>query len=152
MDVELRPASARDAEWLFALHTAAMRESVESVYGPWVDADQRRMFAARRADEVPHLISADGDPVGTVRLRAAEDGSVEIALLEVHPAAQGRGIGTEVIADIQRRARAAKRPVTLRVMKENRAQSLYRRMGFRVTGATETHLLMEWHPEAPAGT
>jgi hypothetical protein len=43
-------------------------------------------------------------------------------------------------------ARASHLPVSLRVLKVNPAQRLWRRLGFTVVGETETHWLMELPP------
>ncbi len=37
-------------------------------------------------------------------------------------------------------------PTRLQVLKENKAAELYRRMGFKQIGETETHFEMEYNP------
>ena len=50
---------------------------------------------------------------------------------------------TSVIADVLAHARARAKPVRLQVFKINqRARSLYRRLGFLETGETPTHVQM----------
>jgi ribosomal protein S18 acetylase RimI-like enzyme len=60
------------------------------------------------------------------------------------PAYQGRGIGTTLIRRLQQRARKEGVPVTLQVFKVNPARALYERLGFKVTGETDTHCRMKW--------
>lgn len=66
---------------------------------------------------------------------------VEIALL---PEFQNRGIGRQVLEEEMARALARNGPVALQVLRENRAVSLYSRLGFREVDRTETHIQMRW--------
>ena len=55
------------------------------------------------------------------------------------PGQQSRGIGTPIITDLLAEATGAGLPVALSVEKDNpRARSLYLRLGFEVTGETDT--------------
>ena len=65
---------------------------------------------------------------------------VEIVIL---PEYQNQGIGSRVLAEEIAEARSRDVPVRLRVLKESRAISLYRRLGFKDYGRSETHVLME---------
>ena len=60
------------------------------------------------------------------------------------PGHQGQGVGSAVIMDIIEEASKRQLPVTLQVLKVNpRAQALYEKLGFVVTGETKTHKLMK---------
>jgi ribosomal protein S18 acetylase RimI-like enzyme len=64
--------------------------------------------------------------------------------IEIAPEFRGRGIGTGLIQDVLIRAAQRLLCVKLQVLKVNLpAQSLYERLGFRVTGETPTHLQMQ---------
>ena len=58
--------------------------------------------------------------------------------MELLPSFQHRGIGTSIIHDVIARARAAHLPVTLTVLKENPAKTLYERLGFSVQEEIDT--------------
>ena len=135
--VELRSARAGEREWLFTLHEAAMRERVERVYGPWVDAFQREHFDQRDPRNVIEVIVVDGERVGAVHTRKGDDGSLYVDLLEVLPDRQGAGVGGAVIGRVIGRAGDA--DVTLAVHKDNAARRLYERLGFTIEAETETH-------------
>jgi ribosomal protein S18 acetylase RimI-like enzyme len=68
--------------------------------------------------------------------------------LQVLPELQGRGMGTAVLREIIAKAATFGIPVALQVLRVNRrAQRLYERLGFRVTGTSDTSIHMR-HPAA----
>lgn len=66
---------------------------------------------------------------------------IDIALL---PDWRGCGIGTALMRWVCTQARAAGKSVTVSVEKYNRAQTLYRRLGFREISDEGVHWAMEW--------
>lgn len=141
MTLAIRPATAEDREWLFDLHEAAMRERSERNNGPWDRDRQRERFFARGETDV-RIVLADDVRVGAVHLAEGEDDALHIGLLEVHPASQGEGIGTKVIAALDEEAARAGRALTLAVRRDNPALRLYQRLGFRVTAEDDLRFHM----------
>lgn len=134
---QLRPAREDDRNFLFRLHCAAMRESVEALWG-WDEELQRQMFDERFDGTRFHVIQVDGGDAGVLDVEERDD-EIFLKLIELLPASQGRGIGTSIIRSLQARGK----PVTLRVLTTNpRAAALYRRLGFRVTAETPERLFM----------
>jgi len=80
--------------------------------------------------------------VGCLWVRKHPD-ALELVRLYLLPEAQGRGIGARLVTTLCQRAARNGLAVRLRVMRVNQAQRLYRRLGFKVVGETETHFLME---------
>jgi ribosomal protein S18 acetylase RimI-like enzyme len=76
---------------------------------------------------------------------------VFLGTISIMPDHQGRGLGTAVITDLIREAQARHHPVALQVLKVNRARRLYERLGFIVTGETETHYQMRTKPPGEMG-
>ena len=74
--------------------------------------------------------------------------SDEIRLFRVFllPSVQNRGIGTRLVRDLLDEAAAAGLPLRLRVLRVNPARRLYERLGFVLSGETETHFTMERLP------
>lgn len=139
--VQWRPATKDDEEFLLDLHRLAMGPMVEEMWG-WDDAVQRSMFATYLAGGDVMVIERDGHAVGTINLRA-EDDHVFVGNIEVLPAYQGQGIGSQVLRMVMADAHANNLPVRLQVLKINRAACrLYERLEFVHTGETDTHLLM----------
>jgi ribosomal protein S18 acetylase RimI-like enzyme len=58
------------------------------------------------------------------------------------PEFQGRGLGTTILGDVIEHARMGRRPVSLQVLKVNPARRLYERLGFVISGESETHFQM----------
>ncbi len=61
-----------------------------------------------------------------------------LANIEILPDYQGRGLGAAIIHGIIAEADAHHLPVRLQVLKINPARRLYERLGFVITGETET--------------
>jgi ribosomal protein S18 acetylase RimI-like enzyme len=133
----LRQAAEADREFLFRLHCAAMRESVEALWG-WDEELQRRIFDERFAGQRFQVILVDDEDAGVLDVQERGD-EVFLKLIELLPANQGQGIGTSIIRSLQARGK----PVALHVLTTNpRAAALYRRLGFRVVKRTPERLFM----------
>jgi GNAT superfamily N-acetyltransferase len=89
------------------------------------------------------LLEDNGVPMGRLYLepRASTLLVIDIALL---PQWRGRGLGTALLECVRAQAHAAGKSVTVAVEKDNRAQTLYRRLGFREIGDHGVHWDMEW--------
>jgi ribosomal protein S18 acetylase RimI-like enzyme len=132
MDLNLRPATEHDREFLYALHCRTMREVIEKTWG-WDEGWQRSDFDRRCHEYVTSVIECDGRPSRGLLLEWKPD-SLYIHEIQPVPESQNKGIGTEVIGTVIRQAAARRLPVTLSVVPANlRAQRLYERLGFEVT-------------------
>jgi ribosomal protein S18 acetylase RimI-like enzyme len=137
----LRPTTDADRDFLFDLHRQAMRDYVEPLWG-WDDAVQRGLFDDRVASRQTHVIQVDDEDIGILQLEQRPD-EVVLALIELLPAWQGRGIGTAIIRSLLRQGSA----VSLRVLKTNpRAAALYQRLGFRIVMRGPEHFYMRAEP------
>jgi ribosomal protein S18 acetylase RimI-like enzyme len=137
----LRPATHADHDFLYRLHVAAMKAVVAQVWG-WDEAWQRQHFDDHFDPSHARIVVVDGTDVGVVAVEWREDAAF-IASIEILPEYQGRGLGGAIIGDVITEAAARGLPVTLRVLKANpAARRLYERLGFTITGETDTHYLM----------
>jgi ribosomal protein S18 acetylase RimI-like enzyme len=136
---------ATDADRAFArrAHHLAFRDLVERAYGAWIEEQQDQFFESSWAAMPHEIILFRGEPCGYA---SVEDRPSDIHLSELvlAPHYQGKGIGSSVLSALIEHARARLVPLHLRTHLLNRAASLYRRVGFRQVGTTETHLLFEW--------
>lgn len=140
--------SAIDSDTPFArqAHHAAYRDVVTRVFG-WDEPQQDGFFTRDWADAEFEILEVDGQACGYACIEERED-DFHVRELVVHPRFQGRGIGTAVLRETMERARARGVPVHLGTFLHNRAADLYRRLGFRETHRTDTHVLMEWRPSS----
>lgn len=129
-------------EFLFALLKAALGPYIEQTYGPWNEAEQRsRFFQTTRPRD--HKIVKLGDrPIGCLNVEWLP-GEVKLNRVFLLPGFQRQGIGSRLVLQLLSEAKSAGLPVRLRVFKVNPARRLWLRLGFVVTGETETHVLME---------
>jgi len=150
---QLRPVTAADQQFLFALHRAAMGPYVTAIFG-WDEAVQLgfhdRWFQRQQQGGQAAwtwIIVADGDDVGVVQVHDEAD-HLYLSRIEVLPGWQGHGVGSGVIRALQALAHTRRRPVRLHVFDLNPARRLYERLGFRVIGQAEGRCLMQWPPES----
>lgn len=137
-----RPATAADLEFLYRLTRESLGPYVVQTYGPWNDAERRERFFRETKVETHEIVELDGEPVGCLCTSSSPD-ALQLHRVFLLPAVQGRGIGTGLVREVLAAARASARPVRLRVLRVNPARRLYERLGFEVTGESETHYLME---------
>jgi 8-oxo-dGTP pyrophosphatase MutT (NUDIX family)/GNAT superfamily N-acetyltransferase len=138
--IELRPAVARDRDFLLALNLAAYREVVTRQFG-WDQGDQEARFADKWASAAYRIVEQDGRAVGALWTRV-EGTRLIVHEILVHPEQQNAGIGTATMRRVFDEADAQQLGVHLQVLRENRARALYQRLGLRVYGDSETHYLM----------
>jgi ribosomal protein S18 acetylase RimI-like enzyme len=133
-----------DEEFLYQLHKATMRDYVEETWGRWDEEWQRVYFHEHQPVQERLILQLDGKDIGVISVQERTE-ELFLRILEILPAYQRRGIGSIVVRDLLNRAAAQGKAVALKVLKANRsARSLYQRLGFGVTGETDTHYVMEW--------
>jgi ribosomal protein S18 acetylase RimI-like enzyme len=145
IDIGLRPVLPADREFCFQVHRAAMREYVEAVRG-WHEPDARDYYLRKLDSGHWQIITADGADVGVLKVDQRSH-ETYLGLIELHPAHQGRGIGTHLIARLQEQAAGKGQDLLLDVLVVNhRAHALYRRLGFRevVRYEDDTKIRMRW--------
>ena len=139
--ITLRNAREDDKAFLWRLKVASMRKYIEAVYG-WNEMDQYRFFEKGFLPKELQIIQFEGRDVGMYNVQVRENDWF-LCRIEVLPDCQKKGIGTAAIKGIIDGAREAAKPLRLQVFKVNPAKNLYRRLGFVVTGESETHIQME---------
>ena len=109
-------------------------------------ADTIEETAGRVEDSTTCVVGVDGTPVG--RLRVVRPGDhLYLAGIQILPAHQGKGIGSEAVRSVMAEAQSKGLPLQLEVEKENpHARRLYLRLGFRVVEDRDTKELMEIAP------
>ena len=152
LGLSFRPVTDNDLPFLARLYASTRHEELAPV--PWTAEDKaaflRMQFEAQHAHFQRHYTGADwlviereAEPIGRVYIArwAREHRLVDIALL---PGFCGRGLGTALLRDLMDEARAADKPLTIHVEKNNPAMRLYRRLGFAAVGEHGIYDLMRW--------
>jgi len=144
-NLRLIRATADDSEFAYQTKKAAFREYWEKVWS-WDEDEQRRLHERRFASQDFYVIQVSGVNVGILAVVRQPD-CMKVNQMFIVPEYQSRGIGTACIMRIIEGAAVSKLPIRLQVLKVNsRAVAFYQRMGFRSTGESDAHVLMERLP------
>ena len=138
--VSTRAATVADADFLWKLHRSTMAAYVDRTWG-WEDAWQKHHFRQRLDQSDYEIVLLDGQPVGCRAVRWYT-GRIFLAVLEILPEFQRRGIGTALLRQVLRDASSVGLPIELHVLKVNPAIRLYRRLGFRRVSETAAQEIM----------
>jgi GNAT superfamily N-acetyltransferase len=148
----LRPETDADIPFLRSLY--ASTRAAELAPTDWSDAQKLAFTDSQFGLQRHHyrtyypatewgVLEDNGVPMGRLYLdrRVTTLLVIDIALL---PQWCGRGLGTALLEWVCAQARAAGKSVTVAVEKYNRAQTLYRRLGFREMSDEGLYWDMEW--------
>lgn len=132
-----------DFEFCRNVYHSAYHDVVIRQFGSW-DESMQDGFIREGLNRAPHkIVEIDGLPIGVVSSEIKPD-CLYLSELQLLPEYQGRGIGSLIVKEQMEIAKSLNLPLRLVVLRENRAQDLYRRLGFMTTGTTEIHVKMEW--------
>lgn len=146
LDVALRPVTVEDAAFAQEVHRAAYHDVVERQFGDWDDEMQAGFFQTAWDHPGFQITIYQNQLCGYFRQESLPD-VTKIHEIVLFPAFQGKGIGSTILKRVQDQARYNHLPVLLQVLKANQAAKLYERLGFKITGTTDTHIFMEWRLE-----
>jgi ribosomal protein S18 acetylase RimI-like enzyme len=150
---ELRPEVEADAAFRLALFRASRGPGWDKVALPaeLLDRIMEQQFHAQTQgyrmaypEARLEIVTVEEVPVGRlVTDRGA--GALHLIDIALAPEHRGLGLGEAILRRLMDEAAALAVPLTLQVAQDNlAAQRLYRRLGFEMTSATETHLSLSW--------
>jgi GNAT superfamily N-acetyltransferase len=146
MPIELRPAIDDDFEYCRRLYFVEMKWIIEEL-----DLDRTAQETSFRQQWNPahvHIIVFDATDVGWLQAMTQND-EFFVAQMFVDGPFQRRGIGTEVVKRLIRKANALNLAVRLNVVRINPARRLYERLGFRVTSEDDRKFYMKRDTDVP---
>jgi ribosomal protein S18 acetylase RimI-like enzyme len=145
--VTLRQATSNDFDFLYLLHATTMRDYVDATWG-WVEEWQQEYFARKFDPQSRQIIQVDNQDAGVIIVEQRSD-ELYIALIEIMPAFQRRGIGSMLICNNIEKAHALGLPLSLHVLKNNvPARRLYERLGFAIFREEDHRYKMICSPRA----
>ncbi len=136
----LRPASAKDRDFVFLTYKIALRRYVEWAWG-WDEAFQRAGFWRHHPIAQLQIIQVHSRNAGVLHMEEHGD-CHHVRTIFLHPEHQRQRIGCHLLAAEIQRARSNGKALQLKVIKVNPAKRLYERLGFEVTGEDEATYLM----------
>jgi ribosomal protein S18 acetylase RimI-like enzyme len=147
-----------DREFLYKLYVDTRKAEVDSFGWEPKQAEsflQMQFNAQQRSYEMQYpeldhqLVVWEEQPVGHIMTAATADALVlvDVVLLEEH---RSKGIGTNLIIQLQKRAQEQRKAVRLQVFQHNRAEQLYQRLGFQVTSHYPPYKAMQWNHDLKA--
>lgn len=155
MELKLRPKNIDDEEFLLKLYSSTREEELSIV--PWTrqekDAFIQMQFNAQTKyytqiyPEMEYqIILHDNIPAGRLII-ARLSGEIRIVDISIITDQRGLGTGKKLLQEIINEAQSANKKAVLHVEQNNRAQNLYKRMGFNIVSYEGFYFRMEWDPE-----
>ena len=139
VSISFRAATHKDVGFLLGLRKITMDQHL-SVAGIAM-SDGQHLDRVNEFFEDSLIILVNKKAVGLLMLAVLQH-SLHIRQFQLMPKFQGLGIGKKVLGMVKKKAVKLKRPITLNVLLKNPAQTLYRRLGFKVIGENELEYQM----------
>jgi GNAT superfamily N-acetyltransferase len=144
-EISLRECREDDRAFVWEVRRQALREYVAATWG-WDEAAQRSRFEGGFTPAGHQIIVCEGIDVGLLQV-VDEGDHLFVGKIELLPTSQRKGVGSAILRRILEKGRERGIPVRLQALRANApARRLYERLGFAVTGETDTHTRMEWSP------
>ena len=153
----VRPEQSTDEAFLFELYASTRQAELDAWGWPpemrtaFLNLQFRASQGQRQAYPGAEflIVLLDGANAGRMIIHRTPEALqlVDIALL---PRYRNAGLGTALLQRVFGESLGTQKPVRLQVLKGNRAERLYLRLGFTRIGETELHWELEWRaPVAP---
>ena len=140
MNWTLRAATIDDLGFIFNTYKATMKAYIEAIT-EWDEFAQRQHYEATFSVKDFQIVQFDAEDVGVLSLLDL-DTYTFLARIEILPDYQNRGLGSAILRWLIQDAKKHKKPIMLRVYKNNPAQHLYRRLGWQVVSQDDIQLDM----------
>ena len=139
MKISFRQATYDDVNFLLELRKLSMTDHLLAA-GIELD-DAHHMGRVMEHFHDSKLILLGDKPIGLLKI-GHFDNRLHISQFQLLPHTQGQGIGSKVLVALKRGALKKEKDITLYVLKNNPAQSLYLRQGFKILKQDELQYFM----------
>ena len=151
-NIDLRPIGPGDEDFLYELYASVRGEELAAC--GWSEEQQKlflnmqlkardQSYSMYYPELDDKIVLCNAEPVGRLIVSRSEE-AIRLVDITLLPNCRSAGIGTTLIRNLFYEAEAANKPVRLQVENTNPpALTLYQRLGFMVTGETQTHIQME---------
>ena len=139
--IGFRRAEKSDVDFLLILRKTSMNEHL--LRAGITLSEQYHLSRINEYFSDSHVILRDKQAVGLIKLGVLET-SLHIRQLQVSPQFHRMGIGSYVMDVVKKQAIKFSLPITLSVLLDNPAKSLYLRHGFVVTEKNDLEYKMTW--------
>ena len=129
LSVGFRRAQITDVDFLLQLRKSTMTVHLNKAGFYFSDEDHIARINEFFSDSI--IITNHKESIGLIKLGVFSD-KLHIRQFQILPTFHGKGVGSFVLDVIKKKARERKLPVTLNVLLDNPAKSLYIRHGFYV--------------------
>ncbi len=143
--ISRRQATEADTKFARTTHHTALHDLIVRQFGSFDEKMQDEFFAKSWKPETHEILVSDSADIGYCSI-VRTPGHIFLSELLLLPSAQGKGIGTRMLGELIEESKAKNIPITLQVLKENQAQHLYRKMGFKDVETNSKHIQMEFSP------
>jgi ribosomal protein S18 acetylase RimI-like enzyme len=142
--IQLHQATKSDHNFCYLLKKATLKEHIAKIWD-WDEEWQKDYHSKHFKPEVLKIITKSSENIGCISIIEEED-QFFLSLIEILPQFQNQGIGTTLIRELLKEAKEKQKDLYLQVLISNdKAQRLYKRMGFKVKEKTDTHIKMVFH-------
>jgi len=141
LSIGFKRAEKSDIAFLLSLRKATM--SAHLTQAGFHFTEQNHLERIHESFSDSYIITNNKQQVGLLKLGLMED-RIHIRQFQVMPMLQGKGIGAFVLEAVRKKALAYNLPITLFVLLDNPAKSLYLRHGFYVEAQLEKEYKMRW--------
>ena len=137
-----RPATLNDFEFVYQVKVDALKDYIRKTWG-WDEDFQREFHQKDFTPENMKIIVDEGHDAG-VLVVTEDDNQIRVNEIYLLRKFQRKGIGSSIISEIQAESEQKNKCIWLQVLRVNPATKLYKRMGFKIFGETETHYQMKY--------
>jgi ribosomal protein S18 acetylase RimI-like enzyme len=135
-----RKATRNDMAYLLWLRKETMNEHLKNA-GIEMN-EEKHVERINYQFEESKIILLEGKNIGFLKTKEYKD-KIEIIQIQIEPKHQNKGYEQKIINSIIQRARQNNSLVTLSVLKSNKAQVLYKRIGFKIVNEENHSYIME---------